>query len=76
MRESKDSFLPVLALWSVAMLVKINFGPRCGELQDLAPEAARALLADGRASWPVEDQRPAETSPELKATPRKSPRRR
>lgn len=58
------------------MLVKINFGPRKGELQDVAPEAARALLADGRASWPVEDQRPAVPAEAPKASARKTSKRR
>jgi hypothetical protein len=40
------------------MLIKLNYGPRQGEIQDIAPEAATAMLADGRATWPVADQHP------------------
>jgi hypothetical protein len=49
------------------MLLKINFGSRKGEIQDVAPEAGRALLADGRATWPTPDQNPAQAAGDSKA---------
>lgn len=49
------------------MLVKINFGPRVGQVQDLAPAAARLMLDDGRATLAFPDQFPiaAVPAPEL-----------
>lgn len=37
------------------MNVHINFGRHAGEVRDIAPEAALAMLADGRASRPGEE---------------------
>lgn len=37
------------------MDLRINFGRHDGEIRDIAPEAALAMLADGRASRPVEE---------------------
>lgn len=37
------------------MNVHINFGRHAGEVRDIAPEAALAMLEDGRASRPLED---------------------
>ncbi len=34
------------------MLVTIAFGSRVGQVLDLPPLEARALVADGRATWP------------------------
>jgi len=36
------------------MLIKMAFGPQAGELVDMLPHEARAMLADGRASLPDE----------------------
>lgn len=36
------------------MEVHINFGRHAGEVRDIVPEAALAMLADGRASRPGE----------------------
>ena len=32
------------------MLVRVKFGRKAGEIQDIEPAAARQMLADGRAS--------------------------
>lgn len=40
------------------MRVILNSGPRKGEVQDLSPLAAGAMVADGRASWEFPDQFP------------------
>ena len=37
------------------MDVRINFGRHAGEIRDIAPEAALAMLKDGRASRPGEE---------------------
>jgi acetyl-CoA acetyltransferase len=42
------------------MEVHINFGRHAGEVRDIAPEAALAMLADGRASRPGEEPERAE----------------
>jgi hypothetical protein len=34
------------------MLVRVHVGLRAGTIQDICPEAARAMVADGRASLP------------------------
>lgn len=40
------------------MLIRLKFGRYSGEIQDIAPEAALAMLNDGRAEYP--DPRPQE----------------
>ena len=45
------------------MLVRINSGMRSGQVQDLAPAAARAMLDDGRATLAFPDQFPASAPP-------------
>jgi hypothetical protein len=32
------------------MLVRVNYGWKAGQIQDIEPVAARAMLADGRAT--------------------------
>lgn len=34
------------------MLVRLTFGRQAGEVVDLLPLSARAMIADGRAVWP------------------------
>ena len=45
------------------MLIKINFGPRIGQVQDLAPAIAQLMLADGRAVLAFPDQFPSAPAP-------------
>jgi hypothetical protein len=49
------------------MRIKINFGPRLGEIQDLPIAAARSMIADGRAVLAIPDQYPPGTFPGPKA---------
>jgi hypothetical protein len=53
------------------MFVRMKTGRSEGELLDVAPEAARAMLADGRATYAYADQRPpAEPDCEIPADAR------
>lgn len=42
------------------MLIRINFGPRKGTVQDLPRRPAEAMIADGRGVLAVPDQYPAQ----------------
>lgn len=46
------------------MLVRLRYGARVGEVIDLLPQSARAMLADGRAELP-ESAAGAEAQPVL-----------
>jgi len=52
------------------MLVRVNIGRKAGEIQDVELDAARLMLADGRAS--VIDYDPVESSPVSDAKAKKS----
>ena len=41
------------------MDIRVKIGRRAGEICDIAPEAARAMLADGRAERAYPDRLPA-----------------
>jgi hypothetical protein len=49
------------------MLIRINFGPRKGIVQDLPRQAAEAMIADGRGVLAVPDQYPPQpvSSPKI-----------
>lgn len=64
------------------MLVQLAFGSRVGQVLDLPPLEARALVADGRATWPegspfaVASPVMHETPPADRGMPRFKPRKR
>lgn len=47
------------------MIVRVTFGTYKGQLRDIAPEAALAMLQDGRALHPDEELSPLNAEPEL-----------
>jgi hypothetical protein len=51
------------------MEVHINFGRHAGEVRDIAPEAALAMLEDGRASRPYTEEERSEVCDLFKIHP-------